>query len=118
MSCFHGFLGSLPCYDSFFYFRLDLNIFKQITCMAASRCFRSCAAWPSSKCTYKLSSLIGRPPRREFREFFDDSGSLSSRKMSTDEVNRRIFESEFFCYPDDHKVGFTANQVSLFIASI
>ncbi|KAM7536617.1 hypothetical protein Aperf_G00000087391 [Anoplocephala perfoliata] len=33
--------------------------------------------------------------------------------MSTDEVNRRIFESEFFCYPDDHKVGFTANQLDV-----
>ncbi|VUZ42529.1 unnamed protein product [Hymenolepis diminuta] len=81
--------------------------------MAASRCLRSCAAWPSSKGPYKLSALLARAPRREFREIFDDTGTISNKRVSTEEVNRRICESEFYCFPDDHKVGFTANQLNV-----
>ncbi|KAL5105025.1 Pyruvate dehydrogenase acetyl-transferring-phosphatase 2 mitochondrial [Taenia crassiceps] len=85
--------------------------------MAPSRCIRSCASWPSSKRSHLLNSnlfsCIRRISRQELREFFDDSGSMSSKKMPTDEVNRRIFEGEFICFPHDHKVGFTANQLDV-----
>lgn len=90
---------------------------RYLKCMAPSRCIRSCASWPSSKRSQLLNSnlfsCIRRISRQELREFFDDSGSMSSRKMPTDEVNRRIFEGEFICFPHGHKVGFTANQVRL-----
>lgn len=78
--------------------------------MAASRCLLS---WPYSKGSYRFSALLTRASSREFREIFDDSSSISNKRVPTEEVNRRIYESEFYCFPDDNKVGFTANQVSL-----
>ncbi|CUT98861.1 protein phosphatase 2C [Echinococcus multilocularis] len=85
--------------------------------MAPSRCIRSCATWPSSKRSHILNSnlfsWVRRISRQELREFFDDSGSMSSRKIPTDEVNRRIFENEFICFPHDHRIGFTANQLDV-----
>nr|CDS29603.1 protein phosphatase 2C [Hymenolepis microstoma] len=81
--------------------------------MAASRCLLSHVAWPSSKGSYKLSALLTSAPRRRFREIFDDTCSTSNKKMSTEEVNSRIYESEFYCFPDDHGVGFTANQLDV-----
>ena len=82
--------------------------------MAASRCIRSCVGWSFPKSSLLMNSglfsRLCKSPSRGFREIVDDSGSVSS-KMTADEVNRRIFEGEFICFPNDRKVGFTANQV-------
>ncbi|VDN96159.1 unnamed protein product [Rodentolepis nana] len=81
--------------------------------MAASRCLFSKVVRSSSKGPYKLSALLTRAPSRKFREICDDVSSASNKKMSTEEVNSRIYESEFYCFPDDHGIGFTANQLDV-----
>ncbi|VDD80299.1 unnamed protein product [Mesocestoides corti] len=85
--------------------------------MAASRCLRCNVAASSPKrqnlLTTLLSACLTQAPRRGFREIYDDSGSISQKKVSSDEVNKRIFENEFLCFPRNKCVGFTANQLGV-----
>ncbi|BHF74801.1 [Pyruvate dehydrogenase [acetyl-transferring]]-phosphatase 1, mitochondrial [Sparganum proliferum] len=75
-----------------------------------------CMATATSRCVVRPCKLNGRIlllPKRDFREFYDDISTFSQKKMSTADVNRRIFEGEFYCFPRNKKLGFTANQVDV-----
>lgn len=60
-----------------------------------------------------VKRIISTTQRRTFREVSDDLNQLSKKRLSPTDINRRIYEREFSCFPPTQQLGFTANQVDV-----